>query len=45
MYFGLTRYSAFEFTSMIMVMKLNWWIGFMTGPAVGGLAGLMIYRY
>lgn len=42
-YTGLAKLSAFELTSSLMVMKPNWWIGLMTGPAVGGLATLLIY--
>lgn len=42
-YFNLTHFSVMEYTSMIMVREPNWWIGMMSGPGVGGLAGITIY--
>ncbi|MDW7674257.1 MAG: hypothetical protein SCK28_06975 [Bacillota bacterium] len=42
-YFGLTKVSAFEYTSMIVSREPNWWVGILTGPGVAGTATLLLY--
>lgn len=43
-YFGLNQLSAFELTSIMMYSKGSWWIGLLTLPGTGLLAGLLIYE-
>lgn len=40
---NLSPTSLFEANSTLFVDKPNWWIGALTGPMTGGLAGLIIY--
>lgn len=41
---GLTKHSIFEFSSMMFISKGSWWLGVLSAPATGGMAGLVLYE-
>lgn len=42
-YLGLIEVSALEFSSLVVSIEPNWWIGLMTGPMVGGIITVITY--